>query len=187
MAYGSFLEGFAKNWWNLLFRGILAIVFGVMAFAVPGWTLVTLAWLYGIYALIDGVFSIWFGVGSRTWALVLFGLLGIAAGIFTVYVPWATAVALLYMIGAWAVVRGIFEIVTAVRLRHEITNEWSLAFAGLMSVIVGLIFLARPGAGALALVWLIGAWAIVAGLLLIKLALRVRSLPERLGKFSHAA
>jgi len=187
MAYGSFLEGFAKNWWNLLLRGILSILFGVMAFAVPGWTLLTLALLYGVYALIDGVLSIWFGAGSRAWALVLFGLLGIAAGIFTLYVPWATAVALLYMIGAWAVVRGIFEIVTAVKLRHEISNEWSLGLAGLMSVVVGLIFIVRPGAGALALVWLIGAWAIVAGLLLIKLALRVRSLPERLGKFSHAA
>ena len=187
MPYESFLQGFSKNWWNLLLRGILSIIFGVMAFAVPGWTLLTLALLYGVYALIDGVLSIWFGVGSRAWALVLFGLLGIAAGIFTLYLPWGTAVALLYMIGAWAVVRGIFEIITAVRLRHEITNEWSLAFAGAMSVIVGLIFLFRPGAGALALVWLIGAWAIVSGLLLIKLALRVRSLPERLGKFSHAA
>jgi len=186
MPYASFLEGFAKNWWNLLLRGILSILFGVMAFAVPGWTLLTLALLYGIYALIDGGLSVWFGVGSRTWALVLFGLLGIAAGIFTIYVPWATAVALLYLIGAWAVVRGIFEIVTAIQLRQEITNEWALGFAGLMSIIIGLVFLLRPGAGALALVWLIGAWSIVAGLLLIKLALRVRSLPERLGKLSHA-
>jgi len=187
MANESFLEGFSKNWWNLLVRGILAVLFGVMAFAVPGWTLLTLAMLYGVYALIDGVLSIWFGAGSRAWPLMLFGLLGIAAGIFTLYVPWATAVALLYMIGAWAIVRGIFEIVTAIRLRHEITNEWSLGLAGLVSVLVGLMFLGRPGAGALALVWLIGAWAIISGLLLIKLALRVRSLPDRLGKFSHAA
>jgi uncharacterized membrane protein HdeD (DUF308 family) len=91
------------------------------------------------------------------------------------------------MIGAWAVVRGVFEIVTAIQLRHEITNEWALGFAGLMSVVVGLIFLVRPGAGALALAWLIGAYAIVAGALLIALALRVRGLHERLDKLSHAA
>jgi uncharacterized membrane protein HdeD (DUF308 family) len=187
MANGSFLQNFSKNWWNLLLRGILSILFGVMTFAVPGWTLLSLALLYGVYALIDGVLSVWFGAGARAWPLVLFGVLGIAAGIFTLYTPWATAVALLYLIGAWAVVRGIFEIITAVRLRHEITNEWSLIFAGVVSVVVGLIFLGRPGAGALALAWVIAAWAIVAGLLLIKLALRVRSLPERLGKFSHAA
>jgi len=187
MANESFLQSFSKNWWNLLLRGILSILFGVMAFAVPGWTLLSLALPYGVYALIDGVLSIWFGAGARAWPLVLFGLLGVAAGIFTLSTPWATAVALLYLIGAWAVVRGIFEIITAVRLRHEITNEWSLIFAGVVSVVVGLIFLARPGAGALALVWVIAAWAIVAGLLLIKLALRVRSLSERVGKFSHAA
>jgi uncharacterized membrane protein HdeD (DUF308 family) len=187
MPTASIVEGFAKNWWGLLLRGILAILFGVMAFAMPGITLVSLAMLYGAYALIDGVLAMWFGVGSRTWALVLFGLLGIAAGIFTLYLPWGTAIALLYMIGAYAIVRGIFEIVTAIQLRHEITNEWSMGLAGLVSVLVGLMFIARPGAGALALVWLIGAYAILAGVLLIKLALRVRGLPERLGKIPHAA
>ena len=183
----SIVEGFAKNWWRLLVRGILAIVFGILAFAMPGMTLVSLAILYGAYALMDGVLSIWFGVGSRAWSLVFFGLLGIAAGIFTLFLPWATAVALLYMIGAWAIVRGIFEIITAIQLRHEIANEWALGFAGLVSVAVGLLFIVRPGAGALALAWLIGAYAIIAGILLITLALKVRGLPERLGKFSHAA
>jgi len=187
MPNASILEGFAKNWWGLLLRGILAIVFGVLAFAVPGITLISLAMLYGAYALVDGILSIWFGLGSRAWALVLFGLLGIAAGIFTLYLPWGTAVALLYMIGAWAVIRGIFEVVTAIQLRHEITNEWSLAFAGFVSIALGMLFLVRPGAGALALVWVIGAYAIIAGALLIKLALRLRGLPERVGKYSHAA
>jgi uncharacterized membrane protein HdeD (DUF308 family) len=187
MPTDTILGGFARNWWGLLLRGIIAIVFGIMAFAWPGITLISLAMLYGAFALIDGVLSIMFGIGSRAWALVLFGLLGIAAGIFTLFLPWTTAVALLYMIGGWAVVRGVFEIVTAIQLRHEITNEWSLGFAGLMSVVVGLMFLVRPGAGALALTWLIGAYAIVAGVLLITLALRVRGLHERLDKLSHAA
>jgi uncharacterized membrane protein HdeD (DUF308 family) len=186
MPIASFLEGFAKNWWHLLLRGILAILFGVMAFAMPGITLVSLAMLYGAYALIDGILAIWFGVGAKAWGLVLFGLLGIAAGIFTLYLPWGTAVALLYMIGAWAIVRGIFEIVTAVQLRHEIANEWSMGLAGLVSVVLGLMFIARPGAGALALIWLIGTYAIIAGILLIILALRMRGLPQRLNKISHA-
>lgn len=187
MPIGSMLEGFAKNWWHILLRGILAIVFGVMAFAMPGLTLLTLALLYGVYALVDGALAIWFGVGSRAWALVLFGLLGIAVGILSVYVPWATAVGLLYVIGAWAILRGIFEIVTAVQLRHEITNEWSLGLAGLLSIALGLLFFVRPGAGALAVVWLIGAYAVIAGVLLIKLAFRVRGLPERMSNVSHAA
>jgi uncharacterized membrane protein HdeD (DUF308 family) len=186
MRVQSIVQGFAKNWWSLLLRGILAVLFGIMAFVMPGMTLVSLAMLYGAYALIDGVLSIVFGVGSRAWSLVFFGLLGVAAGIFTLYLPWSTAVALLYMIGAWAIVRGVFEIITAIQLRHEIANEWSLGFAGLVSVFVGLLFLVRPGSGALALAWLIGAYAIVAGILLIKLALRVKGLPDRLARLSHA-
>jgi uncharacterized membrane protein HdeD (DUF308 family) len=186
MPADSILEGFAKNWWHVLVRGILAILFGVMAFVMPGLTLLTLALLYGVYALVDGLMAMWFGVAARAWGMIPFGLLGIAAGIFTLYVPWGTAVALLYMIGAWAIVRGIFEIISAVQL-HEITNDWSLSFAGLMSIALGLFFIARPGSGALAVVWLIGAYAVIAGVLLIKLALRVRRLPERVSKFSHAA
>jgi uncharacterized membrane protein HdeD (DUF308 family) len=187
MPTDSILEGFAKNWWHLLVRGILAILFGVMAFVMPGLTLLTLALLYGVYALVDGLMAMWFGVGARAWGMVLFGLLGIAAGLFTLYVPGVTAVALLYLIGAWAIVRGIFEIISAVQLRHEITNEWSLGFAGLLSIALGLLFIARPGSGALAVVWLIGGYAVIAGVLLIKLALRVRGLPERASKFSQAA
>src|SRR5215510_6568420 len=134
MPTGTLLEDFAKKWWHLLLRGIVAILFGVLAFTMPGFTLLSLAVLYGVYALVDGALAVWFGAGSRAWAFAVFGLVGIAIGLFTVYYPWVTAVALLYMIGAWAIVRGIFEIVTAIQLRHEITDEWSLGFAGLLSI-----------------------------------------------------
>ena len=187
MAGYSFLEGFGRNWWGLLLRGILAILFGVMAFVMPGLTLLTLALVYGAYALLDGIVSIWFGASSRAWGLVVFGLLGIGIGLYTLYVPWGTAIALLYMIGAWAVLRGVFEVVTAIQLRKEIDNEWSLALSGIMSIVLGFFFLARPGAGALALIWLIGALAIFCGVLLIKLALRVHKLIERGGRFANAA
>jgi uncharacterized membrane protein HdeD (DUF308 family) len=183
----SFLEGFGRNWWGLLLRGILAILFGVMAFVMPGLTLLTLALVYGAYALLDGIVSIWFGASSHAWGLVVFGLLGIGIGIYTIYAPWGTAIALLYMIGAWAVLRGVFEVVTAIQLRKEIDNEWSLALSGIMSIVLGFFFLARPGAGALALTWVIGAFAIFCGVLLIKLALRVHKLIERGGRFAKAA
>ena len=133
----SFLEGFGRNWWGLLLRGILAILFGVMAFVMPSLTLLTLALIYGAYALLDGIVSIWFGASSHAWGLVMFGLLGIGIGIYTLYVPWGTAVALLYMIGAWAVLRGVFEIVTAIQLRKEIDNEWSLVMSGIISIVLG--------------------------------------------------
>ncbi|HTG73221.1 MAG TPA: DUF308 domain-containing protein, partial [Terriglobia bacterium] len=110
-------EGFAKKWWGLLLRGLLAIAFGLTAFLLPDVTLLTLALLYGAYALVDGLVSTWFGSISRSWWLVLFGLLGIGVGIYTLYLPVNTATAMLYMIAAWILFRGIIEIVTAIRLR----------------------------------------------------------------------
>ena len=67
------VEAFARNWWLLLIRGIIAVLFGLMAFIWPGLTLVTLILLYAAYALVDGLMAIWVSVTSRTWGLLLFG------------------------------------------------------------------------------------------------------------------
>src|SRR5512138_2393011 len=106
------INAFASNWWLLLLRGIFAVLFGLMAFAWPGLTLVTLILLYGAYAFVDGLSAIWVGVSSRAWGLLLFGVLGIIVGLYAFFFPGITAIALLYLIAAWAFVRGIFEIVT---------------------------------------------------------------------------
>jgi uncharacterized membrane protein HdeD (DUF308 family) len=173
------LDTLARNWWVLLLRGIAAIVFGVLAFIWPGLTLVTLVLLYGAFALVDGVLALIsaFTGGARpapSWWLVVVGLLGIGAGIVTFLWPGLTAVLLVLFIGAWAIVRGIFEIVGAVKLRKEIDNEWMLILGGVLSVLFGLFVFIAPGAGALALIWVIAAWSIVLGALFVGLALKVR-------------
>jgi uncharacterized membrane protein HdeD (DUF308 family) len=170
----------ARNWWALALRGLFAILFGIAAFAWPGITLGALVLLYGAYALVDGVFAIAAAVVGRTdgmpwWALVLEGVAGIAVGIMTFAWPGITALVLLYLIAAWAVVTGIFEIVAAVRLRKEIQGEWLLALSGILSVLFGFALVFNPLAGALAVVWLIGAYAIAFGILMIALAFRLRS------------
>jgi uncharacterized membrane protein HdeD (DUF308 family) len=170
----------ARNWWALALRGLFAILFGIAAFAWPGITLGALVLLYGAYALVDGVFAIAAAVVGRTdgmpwWALVLEGVAGIAVGIMTFAWPGITALVLLYLIAAWAVVTGIFEIVAAVRLRKEIQGEWLLALSGILSVLFGFALVFNPLAGALAVVWLIGAYAIAFGTLMIALAFRLRS------------
>lgn len=180
----SILEAFAKNWWVLLIRGILAVLFAVMAFTLPGLTLVTLVLLYGIYAFADGLTAIWVGGLARAWWFVLLGILGVIVGIFTFIYPGITAVALLYLIAAWAVVRGVFESVTAIQLRKQINNEWMLIIAGILSVLFGVALVANPAAGALAVVWIIGAYAFIFGLMMIVLALRLRGLSGRLEKFA---
>lgn len=170
----------ARNWWLLLIRGILAVLFGLMAFAWPALTLVTLVLLYGAYAFVDGLTAIWLAVSSRAWGLLLFGILGVIVGIYTFFYPGSAALVLLYLIAAWALVRGIFEIVTAVQLRKEISYEWALIVSGLISIIFGIVLAANPRGGALAMVVVIGAFAFMFGVMMIVLAFRVRGLPKRL-------
>jgi uncharacterized membrane protein HdeD (DUF308 family) len=184
----------ARNWWALALRGLCAIAFGVLAFIWPGITLGALVLLFGAYALVDGILSIASAIfksevsGMPWWALVLVGLMGIAAGVVTFAWPGITALVLLYLIAAWAIVSGIFEIIAAVRLRTEIENEWWLALTGIISVIFGLMLMARPGAGAIAVVWLIGSYAIILGIFLLALAFKLKGFRERLsGRFASAA
>jgi uncharacterized membrane protein HdeD (DUF308 family) len=178
------LRVLARNWWALVLRGLFAVLFGLAAFFWPGITLAALVLLFGAYALADGIFAIVAAITgadrqTRWWALLLEGIAGILAATATVVWPGLTALALLYLIAAWAIVTGIFEIVAAVRLRREIEGEWLLGLSGMASVRFGLYVAAFPGPGALAVVWIIGAYALVAGILLIALGLRLRGRDER--------
>ena len=169
-----------RNWGWIALRGVLAIVFGVLTFMYPGITLLSLVYLFGAYALADGVFLVISAITNRKgeprWvALLTAGLLGIAAGILTIFWPGITAVVLLSMVAAWAIVMGIAEVVTGIRLRKEITGEWILILAGVLGVAFGVFMILRPTAGALAMLLWIGAYALASGVLLIALSLRLRS------------
>jgi uncharacterized membrane protein HdeD (DUF308 family) len=175
----------ARNWWALASFGFVAVLFGVAAFAWPGLTLVALTLLFGVYALVDGAFAVVAAIrgdprGLPWWALLIEGLLGLAAGVLTLLWPGLTALALLYLIAAWAVATGVFEIAAATRLRKEIAGEWLLTLGGILSVGFGLALVLRPAAGALALIWLIGAYALGSGILLLVLALRLRAWARQL-------
>src|SRR2546421_11839512 len=169
----------ARNWWALALRGLTAILFGIAALVVPHIALVVLIALFGAYALVDGVFAIVSAVRAaerhmRWWPLLVEGLAGIVLGALTFVWPGVTALVLLYFIASWALVTGVFEILAAIRLRQEITGEWLLALTGVLSVVFGLLLIIFPWAGALTVVWLIGIYALVFGVLLVGLALRLR-------------
>jgi len=175
----------SRSWWMLLLRGLVAIAFGVLTFARPGITLASLVLVFGAFALADGVLGVWTALthrhdGENRWLLLLGGLAGIGVGVLTLFEPGITAVALLFYIAIWAITTGVLEIVAAIRLRHEMQGEWMLVLAGLCSVAFGVLLMARPGAGALAVVWLIGSYALLFGLLLLALSFRVRGFAKAL-------
>jgi uncharacterized membrane protein HdeD (DUF308 family) len=172
---------FTSSWWALVLRGIAAILFGVLAFMWPAITLTVLVFLFGAYALLDGAFSILAGIKSysehkRWWLLLIEGCLSIAAGVFAFFVPAMTALILLILIASWAIVTGIFEIAAAIQLRKHITGEWMLALSGVISILFGALLLYNPAGGALAVVWLIGLYSVLFGILLLVFGVKLRGL-----------
>jgi uncharacterized membrane protein HdeD (DUF308 family) len=168
----------AQNWWTLALRGLAAVIFGILAFVWPDITFTVLVLFFGAYALWDGVFAL-IGAfrtgGERRWLLILEGLVGIAAGIVTFIWPGAASLAILTIIAAWAIMTGIFEIIAAIRLRAELEGEWLMLLSGLLSVLFGIALAIWPVAGLVAITWMIGAYAIIFGILLISLGIRVRN------------
>ncbi len=172
------------NWWSVVLRGVVAILFGLAAFVWPGITLLVLVTLFAAYAFVDGVLALIGTVraaqhNQEWWPLALEGAAGVIIGLITFFSPSITALVLIFYIAAWAIITGVLEIWQAVRLRREIDNEWLLGLAGLASVIFGVLVIAMPSAGALAVVWIIGSYALLFGVLLVALGFRLRGLQER--------
>lgn len=177
------LQTLARNWWAIVLRGIFAVLFGLGTFLWPGITLAVLVLLYGGYLFIDGILAILWTLargrqGAFPWGVLLAGLASLAAGVLTLLWPGVTALVLLYLIAAWAIIRGIFEILAAFHLRRELRNEWLLALNGALAVLFGIVLIVAPGAGALAVLWLIGSFAIVVGIVMIALGFRLKGLKD---------
>jgi len=173
-------ELFSKSWRSLALRGAVSLLFGILAAFWPGITLMWLLIMFGAYALIGGVASTIAAVQNRKtnsdwWLMLLLGLVGIGAGMVAFMLPNLTAVVLVLLMGATALGSGIVDIVMAIRLRKAIRGEGFLILNGIISIAFGVFVFFFPGAGALALVWLISIYAIISGFLLLALAWRARS------------
>jgi uncharacterized membrane protein HdeD (DUF308 family) len=172
--------GLASQWRWVILRGVVAIVFGVLAFARPLLMSLTLFLWFAAYAFIEGVATLISAAREkevssfRRGALIVEGLLGIAVGVVAVMWPASAAVALIWVIGAWAIIAGALEIASAIRLRRVIEHEWMLAMAGALTIVLGLVLLYRPLVGGLAIMWWLGSYAILFGALMIGLGLRLR-------------
>lgn len=175
-----------QSWWMLAVRGAIALLFGILALVWPSLTLLWLVALFAAYALLGGVVSVIGAVRNRQndegwWLILLLGLVSIGAGVIAIVYPGLTALVLVLVMGANALVTGVLDIATAIRLRKAIRGEWLLILSGIASVVFGVLVFLFPGAGALALVWLISVHAIVTGILLLVLAFRVRSWARTVG------
>lgn len=188
--FATFAQLF-RNWWHFAVRGGLAILFGIGALIWPQTTTLALVLMFGAFAMTDGIFAVATGIASRGhferwWAILLEGLTGIVTGLLTFFWPNITALVLLYFIAAWAVITGIFEIVAAIQLRHVISGEWAMILSGLLSVVFGILLFVFPAAGTVSVVWLIGIYAIAAGIISMIFAFRLRGLGHKLGITSAA-
>jgi uncharacterized membrane protein HdeD (DUF308 family) len=174
------LHALARNWWAVLIRGIAAVIFGLLAFFWPGITGLSLVIVFGAYAFVDGVFALVAAIRAaeahERWVpLLIEGIIGLIIGAITFFETGLAAAALYYTIAAWALLTGIFEIVAAIQMRKLIQNEWLLILGGVASIAFSVLLVIYPLAGFVTVIYLIGAYAIVFGVLLIGFSLRLRS------------
>jgi uncharacterized membrane protein HdeD (DUF308 family) len=176
------LRSLAENWWLLLLRGVAAIIFGMLAFFWPGITLLSATLLWGAYAFADGIFALWAAISgkgavetSTRWWLAASGIVSVFAGFVALFWPGVTTLVLLVFIAGWAIIIGMLHIWGAIELRKEVQGEWLLALYGVFWIGFGVVMFAQPGAGALALVWMIGWFAILSGCMSIALAFRLKT------------
>jgi len=172
-------QALGRHWKWIALRGVAALLFGILAMVWPGIVLTVMVLFFGAYAFVDGLFTLIAAAqmresGRPLWPLVLVGLLGIAAGLVAFLWPQLTALGLLMLIAGWALVMGVLQIIAAIRLRKALQNEWWLGLSGAVSVLFGVLMIGNPGAGAIAVAWVIGAYSVFFGALLIMLALRLR-------------
>jgi uncharacterized membrane protein HdeD (DUF308 family) len=170
-----------QNWWAIALRGVAAVLFGIAVFMRPGITLLVLAPLFGVYALFNGIFAVIEAFSrdvsrERWWALLVEGVISIVVGAMILIWPGLTAIRLLFLIAFWAIMTGVFEIITAIRLRHEIRGEWVMALIAILSMAFGLLLLAFPASGAFSVILMIRAFVFAIGALMIALAFKLRSL-----------
>lgn len=176
------LSAISRRWWVFLLNGIAAILFGIMAFVWPGVTLLTLVLLFGFYCMADGIAAIFASfakheaTGRSWWQMLLLGAISLIAGVTAVAWPGISAAVLLFVIAWWAIIHGVFEIAAAIALRKIIDNEWMLVLAGIVSILFGIALMVQPAVGALAVVFWIGAFALIRGIFMVALAFKLRSI-----------
>lgn len=179
------LQALAKSWWIVLIRGVVAVLLGLMLWFRPESSLAVLVLFFGAWMLVDGVFTVVASIVGRKeqedwgWMLVS-GIMSVILGVLTLRAPGITAIVLVLYVAVWAMMLGISQIALGWRIRKETRDEWMLYLGGAVSLLFGISVLWNPGAGALSIVWMIALFALLFGISLIVLSLRLKGLAGRL-------
>jgi uncharacterized membrane protein HdeD (DUF308 family) len=169
----------ADNWWAAALRGAVAILFGIAAFVMPVFTMLSLVFAFAAFSIVDGVVGIVMSVrgarkGERWSWLLSSGIFGIVAGVVAILWPDITLLVFVVVIAVWALISGMFMLISAFRLKRKHGRVWMI-IGGLASIVLGLLLVIWPSLGVLALTFWIGAHALVLGATLLVLAYRLRS------------
>jgi uncharacterized membrane protein HdeD (DUF308 family) len=171
----------SRIWWSLALRGVLAILFGILAFFYTGQTLLALVYVFGVFALLNGIVAIVAAVRAGEahlrWGLLAFsGIVGVAAGIVSFVWPGLTALAVVFLVASWAIITGVAEIAAALALPDMLPQPWLAGISGALSVVFGVLLAVWPRSGAITLTWLLGIYAIIYGAMQLYNAYRLRAL-----------
>lgn len=173
-----------RTWWVFLIGGLASLVFGILAFVKPGIALLVLATFFAAAILVDGAFNILGAIQNREkdawWVMLLIGILGVGVGGYALMNPPVSMLAFVFIVALQAIVLGVFLLMLGYRVRKATSREWILYVTGVLSVLFGILVVARPAAGSLTIVYLVASWAIVIGALKLAFAFRIRSLPGEL-------
>jgi uncharacterized membrane protein HdeD (DUF308 family) len=164
------MAGVLQSWWSLAARGVLAVFFGIAVLVYPSAAESVLILMFGVYALAQGLLTLFEAVKSSWWTRVLGGLVGVGVGVISFVLPQAVILVLIYFIAAWAIVTGILEVLAAISLRRYIEGELILALSGAAAIFFGILLIAFPAT----FLWLIGVFALVFGALQVIIAVRIR-------------
>ena len=175
-------SAYFSHWWVWAIRGALAILFGLLTFAMPTVTVSLLVILFGIWAIVDGIthLSLAFREGTAQRGLhTAEGVIGLVVGLIAILFPLKTGIAVLYIIAAWAVLTGAARILLAIRLHSTASREWTIGLSGALALLFGIIVLLFPIVGVVAVALWIGIYAIIAGIVFLGLSFRMRAAQRR--------
>lgn len=172
-------KALAKHWWAILLRGIVAVIFAMLAFFWPGLTVGILVIVLGLYLVIDGIFAMTWAIKAiaehkKWWLFLLEGIVGLLVGLMILFWPGITALVMLYFVAAWAIVSGLFELWAGFSVNWDAAIKSTMVVIGIISVLLGVLLFVYPFGGILAAVWLLGFYALIAGIALIIFSFQVK-------------